>query len=190
MSKSFRYDADEYLEAYRTKGQFPLIHEPIAKVMREVYDGESVVMDLGASIGVLAARLIEQLGAPLVVAIEPRHSATKSVLMPKICWVGIPVNRQTFAAVDLLVKKWGVKYVVARRVFPEIEERGGDGTVRELANVLADAGVEKIVLEGRFRTKRATSSLPNADAEVSALSDRFSLDKRANWREVRYLTRK
>lgn len=169
-----RFDAPEHVGLWQKTGRFPAIHDAIANHVRTVVSpGDGPVLDLCSSSGLLGRRLLD-LGYT-VTAVQESNAALSLGLSAGV-YRGVPLleARITLGSLPLFLHWVGeqeVDTIVARRAFPELWDGvGGAGGFAQLAEGLAECGVERIVLEGRAPTRKATHPLASADAEVEALS--------------------
>jgi signal recognition particle GTPase len=166
MSDSRRFHSEEYIEAYRERGEFPRIHDDIGKVVEKYGKDYDRCIDLGACIGLLSARLAERCGKSLVVGVEANENyLSRAIQHERIVYKHLAVTDDTLQAMGDIIREHDIKLIVARRVFSEI----GKSVVTKLASVFKENGVEMIILEGRVRVPNPTNELYDADAEVNAL---------------------
>lgn len=181
-----RFHDPQLVAAYRETGAFPAIHDDIAGLVRDHKGRHSVALDLGACTGLLSARLVQELGFTRVLAVEPNANYIKAGVSPTgVSWIRTAAHTNP-ERLGQLCRLEGVTVVVARRVFPEIEE-SRRGAVRELGAALADAGVELIALEGRVRVPKPSAKLSDADLEAAELAHDYELLQ--SRRNCRLLTR-
>ncbi|KWW97369.1 hypothetical protein LI90_4341 (plasmid) [Carbonactinospora thermoautotrophica] len=177
-----RFDAPEYVHAWKTRGAYPRIHDNITTVVREELDptDPGVLLDLGSSTGLLARRLTD--AGYLVCAVQEPGRALDHGRKAGV-YDGVPVLELRITPVTLprlldWVREQHVYAVVARRVFPELYDALGPNSFRDLAVGLRDAGARWIILEGRAPTTRATHPLNCAAREVDALAPAWTLARR------------
>lgn len=168
-----RFDDPAYVDAWAKRGQFPHIHNGIVSLVRtEVEPAGETVLDLCSSTGLLARQLVD-VGHYRVVALEQPGPAFDRGRQAGT-YDGIPVlamrlEPDTVDEFLTWLKVERVTTVVARRCFPELHDALGDA-FRTFAASLADAGVQRIVLEGRIASTRTTHRLGTAAREVAALA--------------------
>jgi hypothetical protein len=181
------FDSDKLLDEFNHSGKFPKIHDDIFTVIQN-YSGIEPCMDFGSCYGLLSARMIKEGYKRTVIGVEgnPRYFA-KAIKYPGVLYENFYISRDTFQRLSELIKQKGVKLVVARRVFPEI---AGDDVsiVKELAGVLYESGIERIILEGRVPVENAKSPLSNVDKEVAALAGYYKL--KYSYKNCRVLVRR
>jgi hypothetical protein len=184
MKTSRRFDDQSYILAYQQRGAFPHIHQDIAAVIRQYASEPEPCMDIGACINLLSAQAVE-IGRAMCVAVEANEQyIAKAVMHPKVVQEKLQIGFDTLPAFEGLLQTYRPTLLIARRVFSEFE---GVEFVQRLSLLFWQHGVKKIVLEGRTATKRATNIMPNADAEVRALSPYYTV--RYAYRDVRFLLR-
>lgn len=184
MSNPRRFNSQEYLDQYVSKGIFPKIHDDIAHLI-EAKAQKVPAMDFGSCIGLLSVRLVEQLGMPLAIGIEPNMTDyDRAIYHPNVTYLSVPVNADHLGLIETCIRVNGVKLLVARRVISEI---GFDNFafMPVLSEALARSGVKEIVLEGRAYTPRATHPIPGSEKECELLSSHF--DVMASYKNCRYL---
>lgn len=171
-----RFADHKYVYEFISEGRYPAIHDAIFGAVAANVKDVTAVMDLGACTGLLSARVAKELGLR-VVAVEPNGDYIDRGIhtVSGVRWLQTPVTAATVGKVARAASENGVGLVMARRVLPEIAERGGIDTVTYLGHALREAGVHTIVLEGRVYSKRSTALLSHADAEVEALKEDFAL---------------
>lgn len=163
-----RFADQKHVDAFHDIGEYPRIHERITAAVRD-HGGGRRALDLGACTGLLAHRIAQW--CPEVHALEPNAEyRSRGVTHPRVTWHEHGVTFDTLAWIGQLIAERGIRLVVARRVFPEI----GPAVTAAFADVAAVAGIERIILEGRIPSRRSTDPLPDADAEVQALSATYT----------------
>lgn len=168
------FNDERHLDAWRRFGRFPKIHDPIVEVLRchVGLEGRSVI-EFGSCLGLLAARMIVELHADSVVAIEGNTAdAARSIEVPGLWLRQFYVSEDTLQLVSQLVIERSVTVAVGRRVFSEI---GYDdpSLVTRLGRTLRDAGVREIVLQGRRMAKNPAVPLFCSELEAEALAPAF-----------------
>lgn len=163
-----RYDDMAYVAAYNERGEYPKIHDDIFSLDEGLPRG--VVADIGACHGLLAARLVNA-GHTKCLAFEmnPRYLA-EAIRDKRIEYHGYPVSYTTLGFFAGELKDAGVSIVFARRVIPEIWDRGGEKLVRGFAGAMFAAGVKYLVVEGRLPTARAVNGMNTIEREIAALN--------------------
>lgn len=162
------YDSDQLIQQYKKIGELPAIHRLMHMAFLKHAPENALVMDLGASVGLMAAGLIKQ-GAAHVVAIEgSRKAAEKRLALNRVSWFEKYVTPETLPDVLDLARKFSTQVVTARRVLYEIEKQE-DGLVNKLASGLQARGVEILILQGCVPVKNPRVKLWNSDLEARAL---------------------
>jgi len=168
-----RFDAPEHVHLWQKTGQYPLIHDPIVDYVRgAVSPNDGPILDLCSSTGLLGARLYE-LGYTVCAVQEPNGALQfgyKAGVYRGVPLLEARIDADSLPAFLHYVSEQDVETVVARRAFPELwDALGGRTGFGLLAAGLQAAGVERIVLEGRAPTRKATHPLATAAAEAAAL---------------------
>jgi SAM-dependent methyltransferase len=171
-----RFNSPEHLATWREHGRFPAIHDQIASMAAAHMRGTRF-LDLGCSYGLLGTRIMKQAGAKGVGV-----DSDKDVLAAAIA-AGIPlqlehlgVNRVSLALLADIVRDRNATVLIARRILPELF--GEDQLFGwEFADVMALAGIDEILLEGRVDSAKSVNPLRSVVQEVELL-DRY-------YREVR-----
>lgn len=168
-----RFDAPEHVDAWRSTGRFPVIHDAIVRLVQEEIDPRAgTVLDVGSSTGLLTRRLTDS-GYVVAAAQEPGAALDAGRLAG--LYDGVPVFDQRITPAtlpDLLdwLQERGVTAVVARRVFPELHDALGPEMFGQLAAGLGYAGVRTIVLEGRQARSNTLHALGSRPNECEALA--------------------
>lgn len=169
---AMRFDDEELVRAYRETGKFPVIHAKIAKMLREHAAEAEPFMDLGSCTGLLSLQAID-VGRSLGVGLEvSRGVLDRAVQHSRVRYECLRIGLDTVARVAQIAADEGVTLVIARRILPEIEE-GSPGCLAVLAPALRDAGVKKLVIEGRFVVPRPKAALFSVQREIEALGPAF-----------------
>lgn len=173
-----RFDCPEYVDEWKATGSFPAIHDGIFSLLRNVLpDVDGAVLDLGSSTGLLSRRMAD--AGYTVFAIEG-SVATSNVGRAAGIYSGIEVTRARMRPSDLnsfgdWLAKHDIRVVMARRVFPELDDYGCHP--KTLARVFAEAGVEHIFVEGRLPRPNATHRLQTLIDEIEALGPLWQVDR-------------
>lgn len=172
---TLRYNSDEHIINFKKTGQYPKIHDDIIKLGSEV--PSKVVMDLGCSIGLLSHRLSNT--NDLVLAIEPsREALAKTIPKENIRYYNFKIQQNTLKDIALLIRKYNVDTIYARRVISEIYTTGGYSLVYALSDVFYKANIKHIILEGRVESSRSVHKIKNTDKEIELFSKNFKVYKR------------
>lgn len=172
-----RFDAPEYVDAWQASGVFPTIHDRIVSVTRsEIGPREGTVLDLCSSTGLIGRRLAEA-GYRVVACQEPGPALQLG--RERGVYDGIPVldvriTPGTLGRLLAWCEDHQVRTVIARRCFPELWDALGPDDFPVLVRELTEAGVERIVLEGRVASGRSVHPLASAAAEVAAFAGHWS----------------
>lgn len=172
---SNRFDSDEYLTAWKDRGQYPAIHGPLWQLFNEESKATSC-LDLCCSTGLFGTRILNVLGLPCV-GVEGHAdtvSKAQAVGVPLTVYV-LKVEPSTLPELDRIVRKHHVDTVIARRCFPELLAGSGkaadESFAESLATTLAVAGVRQIFHQGRQVSARsANSPVPDVYAEARLMS--------------------
>jgi hypothetical protein len=162
-----RFDSQTYLDDWKASGRFPRIHDQIFAVVKAWAPAGVVCLDLCCCTGLLAQRLKDAgFGACGVDgdrdALErARAAGVDAPLIP------LTIDETTLPTFGPMVAALGVGTVVARRCLPELS--GGDpAMVRRIVDVLLDAGVGQLIIEGRVNSARSTHPLACVNDEIAA----------------------
>jgi hypothetical protein len=171
-----RFDAPEYVDAWQASGVFPTIHDRIVNVARsEIGPCDGTVLDLCSSTGLIGRRLAD-VGYQVMACQEPGPALQLG--RERGVYAGIPVlevriTPGTLGRLLAWCEDHQVRTVVARRCFPELWDALGADDFPVLVRELAEAGVERIVLEGRVASGRSVHPLATAAAEVAAFASHW-----------------
>lgn len=167
-----RFNSTEHLEAWRTRGIYPRIHDAMAQVIT-TYSNAEVGLDLCCSFGLLGQRIASATGM-LVVGVDADDRALQA---GKAAGIGIElvsmrVSRETHAALDAMIERCKVQAVFARRALPELF--GHDIAYgRTVAWMLRQRGVREVFIEGRVAAPGAVNPLHSLDKEVALMTGPF-----------------
>lgn len=170
-----RYNDPKHIEQFKKAGEFPAIHDDIIYLIKETKPEEGGVLDLGSSIGMLAKQLTDHF--PFVIGIEGNrneHKTAQELETDKLIFKNYYLNSiEDLEKTGQLIIDHGIKTVVARRVFPEIYDKGGAELIQHIGYMFQKAGIERIYLEGRKKDSRSKHPLKSADDEVTYLSEHY-----------------
>lgn len=170
-----RFDSPEHVQAWKASGAYPRIHAPIfeAAVTEMLPPPESAgpVLDLCSSTGLMGAHL-RQLGYEVYWA-EPDTKAYQlglqhGAITSRDRLFTPPIEDRTLAAFAGWVADAGIRWVVARRCFPELSLHM-DLTAFVVA--LADAGVQGIAVEGQKMNARSTHPFGHGETQARVLAE-------------------
>ena len=114
------------------------------------------------------------------IAIEPNKSYRDEALYhPKLTTYWWKISSQYFNHLMKVIQENEVKIVLARRVFPEIEENEPNFIKDKLARWLYEAWVEYIVIEWRKKVPNAKAKLSCIETEVYQFIDYYSPIKKS-----------
>lgn len=167
------YDDQAYVDAYRERGEFPVIHKHITALFRRHVKPETLAYDLGACTGLLSIAM--QQFCHSVVGFEANAaSLAKAPPMP----AGVGLRHARLGPDDVQFLRWletdMPHTVVMRRVLPEISGGSVQVAQRFIAR-LHEAEVQRLVIEGRVFSARTTHVLGNLSKEIEACSRHFTL---------------
>lgn len=183
-----KYNDPSHIKRYEEEGVFPKIHDHIFSAARRAAVKNKPVLDLGACIGLLSARLIDFKVTNRVLALEPsQKSLDIAIKKPEISYYNLGVRKENIQKLFGFMSQHEVGTILARRVFPEIAESQGLGTVRMFGKAAHAAKVQKIILEGRKQSARTTAALSNADLEVECFKPYYKVIE--SFKDVRVLER-
>lgn len=167
------YNSSKYVTAFKAKGLFPSIHDDIARVLYGLKDEATNVLDLGCSTGLLTQRVAAYVsGFCIGVDCDKKAIETARSLGGREGIKYLDIDVSTKAGVKRLteaIKEYSIDTVVMRRVIPELHDACGDVILGDMFKMFYDAGVKRLVLEGRIETKRAVNTLSNHKLEAIAI---------------------
>lgn len=167
-----KFDDDNYVSEFYRNGNFPKIHDDIFFLASHVRGRN--VLDLGCCKGLLSKRLSSI--NTFVVGIDASKSyLDKAVKGDNIKYVNTKVTEETLPAIAGLIKEYGITVLVARRVIPELCETGGMALCTKFAKLLAEYGVEYVVLEGRKKCANPTNPLSSIEMELKVFEPYFNV---------------
>lgn len=173
-----RFDSVEHLEAWRDLGVYPKIHDAVAGAIVTFMQG-SRILDLGCSYGLLAQRIMAQLGTQAAVGVD---SDAKAIRLAEAAGIGVTLYRMRIAGDTLpqlvrIVKRHDIDVIAARRILPELF--GDDLELgRAFAREMAAAGVREMFIEGRVVSESSVNALRSIDEEVALVAGSFREDRR------------
>jgi hypothetical protein len=173
-----RYDAQEYLDAFREHVQFPAIHDDIAAVFGEESDAVAVC-DLCCNTGLLGERLRRTFNVH-VIGIEGDADAVARGTLAGVEFerLVVTIHASTLPDVVAWLAARPVNTIVARRCLSELLI---DPFLRHaLPRAFADLGIGELVIQGRAPTPRATHPFPSVAEEIDALDAFYRVSRRVN----------
>ncbi|QFG05391.1 methyltransferase [Bacillus phage 031MP004] len=180
-----KYNDPQRIENFNEYGVFPEIHDDIIEVVKMLPPEPTV--DIGASVGLLTVRLGKYM--PRVIGVEGNaKDFCRAIKGDNVSYLNYYLNSKTLRSFGKLMKITKVRYAVARRVFPEIYDKGGLALVQSVGETLYNAGIEKIILEGRVRAANSKHLLKSADKECEALKGFYTVERK--YKNVRVLKRR
>lgn len=174
-----RFDCPEYVQAWQDTGKFPAIHDGIFALLKAkvpVDEEGTSVLDLGSSTGLLSRRMAD--AGYCVHAMEGSRS-TSNVGTEAGIYQDIEVARWRLRPGDMRTfTEWMVErrvtVVMARRVFPELDDYGINPSF--LGKAFAFAGVRHLLVEGRVSRPYATHRFKSLGDEIGALGDLWEVE--------------
>ncbi len=183
-----RFDSREWITDWKATGRFPHIHDAIYNVFASNVEPGTSVLDIGASTGIMTARL--QHGGYVATAAEANAEsiATGRELGT---WGQTPIwtnyiTPATIEGFESLLAERAVTAIMARRVISEVFD-GMKGEPAEFARAVRESGVQIIVLEGRKISRNTVHPCGTADLEAAVFGDGWRITERAG--DVRVLER-
>jgi hypothetical protein len=173
-----RYDAVEYLRAFRDAGRFPAIHNELFALILSEGRGAKF-LDLCCSTGLLGERLARFYGASFVLGVDSDADALAAAREHgvRIQLQEMKISPECMGELGAVIHEHGITSVVARRCLPEIMGPWPEYD-RVLAITLADAGVREVFIEGRVKTMRAVNRLSDVEKEAQVLASRYQVSNR------------
>lgn len=179
---SKRFSSPEHLAAFKERGVFPVIHEPLFNLVLERAEGTSF-MDLCCHFGLLGERLRRHIRGARAVGVEMDAAAVEA---GRAAGVQIPLHVMKVEPKSLgsfigLITEHQVTTLVARRCLSEVfvtdhaKPTKDEAFAAELRRQLRAAGVREVFAQGRAPTARATWPIPDIEAEVALLAPEFTL---------------
>ena len=183
-----KYNDPEHIRLYEISGHYPKIHDQIFSAILRAAIKDKPVMDLGACIGLLSARMIDRGITKQVYAFEPsKKNLELAVKKSDVKYFQMGVRKENINILYGFMAQHDISTIVARRVFPEVAATEGIETVKAFAKASYAAHVDRIILEGRKQTKKATAALKNADLEAECFAPFYRVIESYN--DVRVLER-
>lgn len=188
-SKPGRYNDQALLDAWNATGAYPAIHNAIFDAAVNWLPAPEVagpLLDLGCSIGMLGRRLEDVLGYTSHWTDGDTEALGRGIAAGSIDparALGIQLRPDTAGEWTEFVTSHGIRTLVARRCLCVYSDGSSPAYLTEL---FADVGIERILLEGQRRDRRAVHPNGSADQQVLALSTRYTI--RHGLADVRYLT--
>lgn len=168
-----RFNSIEHLQAYREAGQFPQIHDAIFQLCLDRLVSTRV-LDLCCGHGLLGQRLVA--AGHVVTGIDGSFMNIEAAKNHgvKIELLHAHLDRHALPALGEIISARNITAIVARRALPELFDR--DLTAgRQFAQVIRQAGVSEILLEGRKPSGKATSPLHRLENEVALLGECYNV---------------
>ncbi len=171
---SIRFNSIEYLEAWRERKEWPAIHNAMTDFALTNMAG-TALLELGCAFGLLGARIALEADCDVKafgVDADMRTISLASAAKVPIRIHHLAVTRETLPVLRAYIEVEKVTSLVARRVLPELWGEDLEGGAA-FADMLAEAGVREVLLEGRVASERATNPLRSIDEEVGLLARNF-----------------
>ena len=167
---SVRFNSPSYLDAWKQRGEWPVIHNPMADFAAAQMRGQSL-LDLGCAFGLLGARISKEAGGIPCVGVErdPVTITAATEAGVPIKFAAMKVTRETLTELIAVIATHKVDTIIARRILPELWGEDLEGG-KAFASVIAATGVREVFLEGRIESERATNPLRSVNEEVALLS--------------------
>lgn len=162
-----RFNAQELLNAWRYRQEWPAIHEDLYAFIQENGTSETYC-DLCCSTGLLGQR-IRMSGLGDVVGVEMDADAIRRKEAAGILFHVLQafIREDNLDVIASFLAEHQVRTVVARRCIPEILDHGSWGPA--LVEAFKEAGVREWFLQGRVPTSQATHPLFSVEKEIAAL---------------------
>lgn len=185
---SRRFDSPEWITEWKATGRFPHIHDAIYNAFAATVDPGTPVLDIGASTGIMTARL--QHGGYTVTAAEanPASLATGRELGTwgdATLWEHF-ITPATVTDFFKLLQDRRIGAIMARRVISEVYD-GMGGEPGAFAEAVRRSSVHTIVLEGRKISRNTVHPCGTADLEVAVFGPGWRVTERVG--DVRVLER-
>lgn len=190
-SKPGRYNDQAYVEAWQSGRRYPTIHNAIFDAAAELLPAPAKagrVLDLGCSTGLLGRRLCDHLGYDVAWTDGDEDALQRGLeagVIESDHYLRCVLTPESIEAFQGFLVDQGVRTVVARRVLCVYSDRTSPDMLREL---FAAAGVERILLEGQRRDRRAVHPFGSADQQVAGMAPTFAL-RASRSIDVRFLSR-
>lgn len=171
-----RFDCPQYLDAWKATGAFPSIHHGIfGMIIGAITPEDGAVLDLGSSTGLMSRRLAD--AGFTVHAIEDSR-ASIAAGREAGTYEGIDVTREriypdTLDQFTLWLRIYEIQVVVARRVFPELDDYGISPAMMSAA--FLQAGVQHLFVEGRVPRHNVKHRLHCMHREVEELGEGWAV---------------
>lgn len=165
-----RFNCPEYVDAWKDGGKFPNIHNGIFNLIaRGVKPEDGNILDLGSSTGLLSRRLAD--AGYTVYPMEASRVAiaegTEAGVYDDLEVTQFRLRPSRIPEFIEWLSKHHIKVVVARRVFPELDDSGIPPVL--MTEAFIAAGVEHLFVEGRVPRANVKHRLHNLRAEIDAL---------------------
>lgn len=179
------FNDQEHITRYIQTGVLPKIHENFRHVIKQYACEAGASMDLGSCIGMICLALEQIRNSPAVGIEGNKYDFDRALTKDgKIFYYNFYVNRENFSILLETIKKHNIKLVTARRVLSEIG-LVDTTVVTDMAKLFWEAGVNKMIVEGRAKTKNPQVALYSTDLEIAALKPYYV--QVARYKEVSYL---
>jgi hypothetical protein len=167
-----RYDSPEHIETYKSTGQFPKIHDTLAALIEDNIKPGKTAFDLGSCYGLMTIRLVSELGWAQALGIEGNINYFRKVIpRDNVLYLNMKITEESLdKELGSLFHTLNPELVVARRVFPEINEQNPKALLK-LADMCKAFGTA-IALEGRNPHHQPTNALSSAEREVAIFKDK------------------
>lgn len=185
-----RFHSDEFINEAK-KWNYPKIHQKIRRFTESLMTPQNF-LDLWACYNLLSVGMLEcpsRKNADIrAFAVEPnKNYREKALKHDKLYTLPYTIDSNNEPRISTEIAKNNIELVLARRVFPEIEENE-PWYVKKFWVMLHSKWVKYIILEGRRKTKNAKAKLYCWKKEAIELTEHYEPIKK-HW-EIFLLRRK
>lgn len=177
MSGSHRFNDTSYLEAWQRLCHYPAIHSAIVDAARRHFVRTDSTLDLCCSTGLLGQQLLG-FGFERVTGVDADE---KAIANGRAHGISLPMTHMTINVEhpgNLLahLTTHGVTQIVARRCIPELYSTcPKDGVWTNFVTLLQKVGVQRILLQGRVFSARATHPLACVESEAMLFAQSYRI---------------
>jgi len=168
-----RFNDEYYLKAWKENNEYPKIHRKLFELIKERVTGDSFI-DVCGCHGLLGQHLLE-LGSAVMCDAD-----TKTIKMGKdygltLKQYEIKITENTYPEFSQILTTNSVNVLVARRCFSEIFAPIPKDHWPTFAQLIKDAGVKEVFLQGRAVSKNHTHPLYSVVQEIEVIDSQYEV---------------
>jgi hypothetical protein len=169
------FNDQKYIDQWKKSGQFPTIHDQVAYLVKNFASEREPAIDIGACIGILAVRNVEEGGRSFCVGIEGNEfDYSRAIRHANVAYHKFYISTSTLDHFEKVLAKYKPSLLTARRVISELD--AFDPKVMDVfPQVCRKYGIKKIVLQGRVKVKNPKVRLYCTEKEIEPFLGQYAV---------------